>query len=180
MVHCCIKERSMTGIILIGVLAAWLMAAMVIGAKMGDKLNPPWVRTPAALLLMAVLIPLPVADEIIGRFQFKALCEKNGISEAKLTKAKGMTLNYKSSPFVPIEGTILNVTGQKIAYVDPLQSIPIVEYTDYRSEGGWLINSLHISETHAPLIFESSCRIGNYTSLSDLLRLYQIKIVFNR
>jgi hypothetical protein len=151
-----------------------------ISKTLTTHLKPAWVKGLSALLLMAVLIPLPVADEIIGGWQFKRLCEKNGISEAKLAKAKGMTLNYKSSPFARTEGTLLNVTGQKIAYVEALQNVPIVEYTDYRSEGGWLINSLHISETHAPLIFESSCRIGYYTSLSDLLRLYQIKIVFNR
>ncbi|MGB8598829.1 MAG: hypothetical protein WCD07_03220 [Burkholderiales bacterium] len=168
----------MTGILLIGVVVAWLMAAIVMGAKIADKLNPPWLRTPAALLLMAILIPLPVVDEIIGGWQFKALCEKNDIKEAELVRAKGMTLSSKSIGPEKVEGTLLKIMAIKRSFQDPATSEKIVEFVDYTAEGGWLIRSLGISETKSPLIFGKSCGLPRgYSSMQELLNAYQIKFI---
>jgi hypothetical protein len=166
----------MTGIILILFILVWGTFSVIWGKELAAKVKSTILRPVAALLFIAILFCLPLADEIIGLFQFKALCDKNGISEAKLAVAKGMTLKEISTQYLRIENTLLNVTGQKIAYVQPVTNVPIVEYTGYRSEGGWLIRMLGISETKSPLIFEKTCGLPyGYESMQDLLNKYQIK-----
>ncbi|MGB8763707.1 MAG: hypothetical protein WCD07_02765 [Burkholderiales bacterium] len=148
----------MTGILLIGVVVAWLMTAIVMGAKIADKLNPPWLRTPAALLLMAILIPLPVADEIIGGWQFKALCDKYAvqyIDEKNAQDRKVMLLGRGKDWYE--KNTILKIHIQPYIFQDTETGKVVVSYHSLEAEGGWLIRSLGISETKSPLLFNRGC-----------------------
>ncbi|MGB9151376.1 MAG: hypothetical protein WCB36_14150 [Burkholderiales bacterium] len=152
----------MTGILLIGVVGAWLMAAIVMGAKIGDKLNPPWLRTPAALLLMAILIPLPVVDEIIGGWQFRALCDKYAVQYIDEKNARDRKVVY-----VPrgndqyAEGTAVRIRIDPWVYQDAETGKTLVSYHSIEAKGGWFIRSLGISETSSPLIFNGYCAPDN-------------------
>jgi hypothetical protein len=170
----------MTGILLIIVVGLWAWFAVFICKTFTTNLKPAWVRALSTLLLMAVLIPLPVVDEIIGGWQFKALCEKNDIKEVELVRAKGRTLSSKSIGPEKIEGTLLNITAIKRSFQDPATSEKIVEFVDYTAEGGWLIRSLGISETKSPLIFEKTCGLPRgHNSMQELLNAYQIKFIYS-
>jgi hypothetical protein len=170
----------MTGILLIVVVGLWVWAAIAIGKKLTANLKPAWVRALSALLLMAVLIPLPVVDEIIGRFQFKGLCEKNGPKEDEFSRAQGKRLIVKMDGNLPVSGQLLHTTGFNWMLLDESSLKPVITFMDYRAKGGWLIRTLGISETKAPLIFSASCwGDGDEESFQGWLTRHKIINNFN-
>lgn len=169
----------MSGLLLIGVVLLWFVLAISIAVMLASKLKPLWIKPLVAILVMALLIPLPVADEIVGRQQFKILCEQHGRKESDFAIAKGMTLTEKIDSYRPIKGMALETSASMHSFVNRESNIVIVKYIDYRVSGGWLIHALGISETNSPLIFNSSCSVPNGESTQEWLDRYQIKLLFN-
>jgi hypothetical protein len=66
----------MSGLLLIGVVLLWFWAAIAIARMLTSKLKPAWVKLLVTFLAIAIIIPLPVADEIIGASIFYAECKK--------------------------------------------------------------------------------------------------------
>lgn len=66
----------MSGLLLIGVVLLWIGTAVVIGQMLTSKLRESWLKSLATFLAIAVFIPLPVADEIVGNKIFYSECEK--------------------------------------------------------------------------------------------------------
>jgi len=171
----------MSGILLIGVVLLWVWMAVVIGQMLTSKFKDSWIKSLVTFVVTAALIPLPVADEIVGGFQFRKLCEQHGRKEVDYARAKGMTLIAgRVGGYQPVDGTLLAVSASRHTYLDPVSNIPIIEYLDYRVDGGWFIHALGISETNSPLTFSPSCGGYGDNSSQGWLDRYQIKVIYNR
>ncbi|MEK7793895.1 MAG: hypothetical protein AAB353_05165 [Candidatus Hydrogenedentota bacterium] len=148
----------MTGLLLLAVAGLWLVAALFISVFVGRKLpKRPW-RVPMAVVLFLVLVPLPLADEFIGRQQFKTLCEKYAVQFVDVQHAQG-----RSVLFVPrtkdeyVQGTAVRIRIDPHEYRDAGTGKVLVSYHTLHANGGWLIRALGISESNHPLLFNSSC-----------------------
>jgi hypothetical protein len=153
-----VMESNMTGIILIVVVLVWVIAAIAMGIMFTSKFKPVWFRGLAALLLIAILIPLPVVDEIIGERQFKALCDKYAvqiIDEKNAQNRKVLSVGLGKDWYAT--NTILKIRIQPWIYQDVETGKALVSYHTVEPEGGWLIRSLGISETKSPLLIPRVC-----------------------
>lgn len=147
----------MTGIFLIGVMGLWLVAALLITAFITRKLPRRLGTFLIRASLFVVLLAAPLADEIIGGFQFRALCRAEAVMKVDEKKAAGKKLKLKLSDGKTVSNTLVAVREQTWYYLDAQNGEVLVSYKTLHAKGGWLIRTLGISETNAPLTFDNAC-----------------------
>lgn len=147
----------MSGLLLIVILASWVWAAVAIARMLTSKLKPVRIKSFVTFLAIAVIIPLPVADEIVGGFQFRALCKNEAVATYDEGKVRGKTVHLKSADVYHFTNTILPTYKQTWKYVDHTTNEELINYVDLHSDGGWLSRAIHFNYVHKPYTFNGNC-----------------------
>ena len=147
----------MTGILLIGVAGLWLWFAIWFGRKVGSLLSKkPW-RVVAQFGIIALLLPLPLVDEIVGGWQFARLCKQHDTIQVDRDKVRGTTIYFVPTESIELKDTWIPVRHQVWPHIDKTTGAIAMKYDSFHATGGWLIRALRISEGNAPLLFRDSC-----------------------
>ena len=140
----------MTGILLLIVVGAWLWVCIVIARGLMRRLGTnPW-RWLLGPVVFATLLIAPVADEIVGGIQFKAMCEREAVLKIDAEKVRGRTLKQVGVQSFPAN-TVLRIERWQNSFVEAKSGEEMASYVWLRASGGWLIRALQISEGNAPL-----------------------------
>jgi hypothetical protein len=150
----------MIGLLFLGLVGLWILAALMLSRWIGARVAGGRWRKPVAVASFIALLVLLLADEIIGGFQFRALCDR----EAKLVfnvdpaSLKGKTVRASADPLdKKVRGTLVRITYTHSIYRDAEGGKELMSYTAYRAKGGWLIRALSFDDNMTPLTFKSSC-----------------------
>lgn len=136
----------MTGIFLIAVVVIWLCAAGWLTGWATRNIERTGFRFVAGSLLFLGLMILPVADEIIGGFQFRELCKKGSILDIDAEKIRGKQVKIVVDPSgQDHEGGVLPIKFSHFSYRDAITNEEYASYSIYQVEGGLFIRSLGIS-----------------------------------
>ena len=167
----------MTGFFLLLVIGLWLWFVWRCSGWMLKRFSlssgKQWLR----YVVIALLIPLPVIDEIIGGMQFKALCKKGSVLKIDAEKIKGKTVRLVIQPsWKKVEWAMLPIYFSIYQYQNNATKEEYARYVVYNVEGGKFIRLLGISEGNAPLtIRNTSCSpVVNSTKLS---RNYEFNLI---
>ncbi len=146
----------MTGLALLLVVGLWWWASLTLSRIVVRKLPAkPWRRL-VGYVVFGLLFALPVADEIVGGFQFRALCKKNAVFHVGVEHPEGRITKFSAnSPGEFVHGTFIKIYDAAIEYKDVQSGEVVVKFHSYTAEGGWLIRALGISESDAPLTIGS-------------------------
>ena len=108
--------------------------------------NPKW-KTPVMVFVSVLLIAAPFVDEVIGKYQFEALCKANGIESADVSKAKGkrVRIHYDYAHEREVSWQVLPTTETELQIKDEETDDVLVRYKDYRTKGGWLMRFTPLS-----------------------------------
>jgi hypothetical protein len=79
----------MSGLILLAVVIPLVWGLVWLARSIASKAEKPLTRAAIKWSVLLVLLTLPFIDEIIGKFQFEALCRANGIESADVSRARG-------------------------------------------------------------------------------------------
>jgi hypothetical protein len=152
----------MTGILLLIVAAAWVAFCAAMPYVFVWRIKNVWLRAIAALIFFAVLLPLPLIDELIGKQQFETLCSTKGIENADTSRAKGRRVNVGYSERRPIEETVLPTLASDVTYRDSVTGEVLIRHKDYYSGGGWLMRStwINMGSAHPMLFSGNGCGFG--------------------
>lgn len=167
----------MSGLLLIGVAILWLWLALFIARWAVKEIKAPLLQLAIATGIFTGLLIAPLGDEIVGKYQFKSLCHKNGRQQIDFQRIAGRKVLLSTGEYKDVSGTILETSAARERLLDPKSMEPLVTYLDYRSKGGWLIRALGISQTNAPLMFDASCGGYGENSTQGWLDRYQIKVI---
>jgi hypothetical protein len=170
----------MTGFLLIAVVITWAIVANVIATRLVSRLQPDQKRRIAYVVVLVVLLVVPLADEIVGGFQFRALCRKNGRYDSAFAKVEGRTVVFSSCKLPHSDSTVLTTYARSVCLLDPQTRSVVASYVEYNVKGGWFIRVLGISETNAPLTFGNSCRWSFPESVQDAVARNHVKLIFDR
>lgn len=164
----------MTGILLIAVSIAWLWTVVGVTNWATRLIERNWLRLLTGGLLFIGLMVLPVADEIIGGIQFRALCEQSKQVSVNRDKAAGRTITlrdaksgYVKSNDRRIPNVALSIIEREFTWRDIETNELILSYKSLNVQGGWLIRLLGISEGDAPLLIE------NTSCMPNILKTFQ-------
>lgn len=166
----------MAGLIFLAILFALFLAALWIAKKLTNKLPSGAWRTAANILITLLLLLLLVADEIVGGFQFRALCEKNAVLKINAEKIKGKTIRLAEDKCPKnVKGTAVRIYGCQESYRDTVTNEELANAGWYVAEGGWFIRMIGFSDSTPPLTMKSSC--SSRTSGKQLSKKFDFQFV---
>lgn len=165
----------MVGIIVLGILFVLFLGAIWLAVMLTRKLPVGGVRTAVISLIVCLLMISLVADEIVGGFQFRALCEKNAVLKINAEKIKGRTVKVVSNQCPKnIEGMAVRIHGCQNSYRDVATKEELASDGWYVAKGGLFIRTIGFSDSTPPLIFSSSC--SSRTSGKQLSKTFDFQI----
>ena len=160
----------MTGLLLIGVLIAWIAIAFALAGAFTRGIKAGLRRAAVGVVVFALLLPLPVVDEIIGGFQLRALCRAGAVARYDEEKLRGRTVRMRLEPN-PDVPSVMQTPTRRVAALIPIEE-QTEEWIDvatgevllsqkaFTARGGLLIRMLGISNDDSPLTIDPrSCRI---------------------
>ena len=173
------QGEIMTGLFLIAVVVLWAWIAVFIARALTIRVKRALVRRLGATILALVLLPLPVADELIAAPQFRALCEEGTKLKFDPQAINGMTVYRQPSKWPFPQFSIVGLDGYYLEtiYTDQPDGKPVISYKWYSIKGGILIRVLGISEKTAPLTFKGSCRPLEEPWQQSFLALHKLTII---
>ena len=171
----------MAGLLSIGLLVGWLAVAVWIAKRMTATVKSSLLRTALVISLVAVLVALPVADEIIGGFQFRAVCRENAVLKIDAERIKGKTIRVVAEPIEgdrDVDNTSIRIYYSRFSYRDVDSGEELATYSRYVAVSGWLVRTLAMGNSFPPLTIQpSTCKPNN---VGDLSKQFDFKFTLNR
>ena len=170
------QGEIMTGLFLIAVVVVWAWIAVFIARALTIRVKRALVRRLGATILALVLLPLPVADELIAAPQFRTLCEDGTKVKFDPLTIRGKTIFSNVNPTPDPRITVGTLHGYYVPwrYYDAATKELVISYRTYYIKGGLLIRLLGISEKQAPLTFEGSCAPVEHDKWLQFLKINQL------
>ena len=113
-----------------------MTSAQISAFQANSSIAPAAMATVIVGLVFAVLLPLPLIDEIVGRQQFEQLCKVNSTIQVDRETAGERTVYFVHQPDTEIKGTWVRIVLQPALFVDATTSKPVIRFNDLIAEGG--------------------------------------------
>lgn len=137
-------------------------------------------RKTAAAFIAAVLVPLPIVDEIVGAWQFSELCaaeSKYAISPATL--GRRFDLRQGSTGPTARSGSVRPLDQMTITFTDVATGEVVATGPAFIAKGGWLVQHLGspTGANDSPLLGRQQCFPSSSMPQAAQLRSITNKIV---
>jgi hypothetical protein len=111
------------------------------------------MKAALASLTVIVLMVLPFVDEVIGGFQFRALCRENAALKIDTERIKGKTIRVVLDPLNrDVKNTVIRIYYSHHSYRDTETGEELASYNDYTVDGGLFFRSLAMGNPTPPLL----------------------------
>ena len=148
----------MIGLLMIAIAIGWLIAAIAITTWIAARAKSPPMKAALSVLVFPLALIAPVVDEVIGAWQFSALCKQYAIQmidEEHAMNRRVLSVGREGGRLA--EWTAVRIRIQPWIYKDAETGNVLVSYHTLHADGGWLMQTLGISETKRPLVFPNAC-----------------------
>lgn len=161
----------MAGLIFIAILVGWFFAVRWLAGLVIISIKNRGLRRLFLMLIVPLLFILPVTDEIVGGFQFRALCKENAVVKIDAKKIKSKKIRvviYPSDKEKHVENSAVKIYFSRYSYVDNETGEELASYSRYTAMGGLLIQMLAMGHEMTPMaIHPSTCQPLNSGNLSS-------------
>lgn len=148
----------MAGLIVLGVIGLWIWGVFKFSRWIGGKFRGGRWRWPIATLVFAVLLPLPVIDELIADRQIESLCRENAVMKINESKIKGLRVTYAAEPLNQrVPGIAVPLTFTRGVLRDTETNELLGSRGSYTVKAGILIRALGVSESNNPMFARAFC-----------------------
>lgn len=151
------EDGSMSGLILLVVLSLWVTVVTALTGFFTQAMRVGLFRFVAQLLLFVVIFIAPVADEIIGGFQFRALCEVETVMRYDKEKLSNKKVMSQLLNEVHVDNIFTPVISQTWNYINIENQEILLSYKTLDSKGGWLSRLLGFQSLSSPFTFDGHC-----------------------
>ncbi|MCS4511045.1 hypothetical protein [Xylophilus ampelinus] len=167
----------MSGLIFLTALALCLWGCAWLAKTLGNLVpNLAW-RSAVKFGVFLALLASTFADEVIGKYQFEALCKANGIERADVSKARGKRVKLELGDSRPLSGTLMPGSIKEHVYRDVDSGEVVIHHKDYFAYGGWLMRHTPLSMgSRRPMLFSGGCT-DNYLARDAILTRENISLV---
>lgn len=166
----------MAGLILVSVLGLLAVVVFKLAQGLTKSIKHPVLQILSMVVILVAFPLLMVADELIGKYQFEALCKANGIESAYVSRARGQSVRLESGKEILLDGFIMPIREYPRLFKDPTTGVTLFEYKGYRAEGGWLMRYTPINMGYSQaMLFDGSCE--QVAALKSLLATNSITLL---
>jgi len=166
----------MGGLILIAILVGWFYLVKIISYAVVEQMAEGLKKTLVLTITFIILLTAPVMDEIIGGFQFRALCSGHNITVYDKDKLKNNVLIVAPVSNVSTSEYLVPVRQTDMVGRDAKTGEPLLEYTIYRASGGWLSRTVGFNNVYKPYTFRGACGVKD--ELIQLRKAFNIKFEY--
>ena len=129
----------MIGILFLIGISIWLTAAIMLCKRI-----PLWVgitkhTTVASVLLFPLVLVAPVADELIGRWQFNRLCEREAVVTLRPDWERVERARHNDAPIHEINGYVIPIRVQPVELIDIDRGQTFLGFKAFHTNGGFLM-----------------------------------------
>jgi len=149
----------MSGIILLFILAIWFYSVKKISWFCISKIQSGTKKAVIHKVLFVLIFIAPVADDIIGGFQFRALCKQGAKLIYDVEKVRGKTVLWSGMPRTKIKNTIIPIEESIVDWVDVNTGEILIKYKEYYATGGWLSRFIAFNSVTRPYTFHGVCGV---------------------
>lgn len=149
----------MVGLIMFAVLGLWGFICFLVANFFLSKIENVLIRKFSTAALFTLIFLVPVADEIVGGFQFRALCKKNALLIFDEEKIKGKTVAYQRVRDNYIYRYLIPVLERSWSYKDIGTGEIVISWKSYEAKGGWLSHFIGFPPGSPPYTFDGSCTV---------------------
>lgn len=128
---------------------------------------PPGMRQILQVLVLAVLLPLPLLDELVAQSQFETLCRDRPVQvdvQTQWGRPSVADLLEDVSAAEPVGGLLVAVSRREHRYFDRATREVRVSFSTYEAQGGKLAR---MSGHSSPILFEGHCGPPDTRALLD-------------
>jgi hypothetical protein len=164
----------MSGIILLLIIGTWFFVVKklsdfsVLNMQAGTK------KVVIHKLLFAFMFVAPVADEIVGGFQFRAMCTPESLLIYEPEKLRGKTVETKESTTRTIN-KIIPIKELTREWIDSDTKEVLITRKIYWAKGGWLSRLAPMQQGSPPFTFNEKCSSKEYYQLFEKLNVTKIE-----
>lgn len=166
----------MLGLSALFIAALWLLVAVGLAIFLSQKLASGWARTAVGVLLLVLIAPLPVLDEVVAKHQFQRLCAQNSAFQLDRPKAVGRTIYLARVPDEDVEGTWVRVVRQPRRFIDSTTGALVISYDRFVAAGGRLSQFFGV-EGRVPILFSAVCDSGHEHNIDGVIKDLNITLV---
>ena len=159
----------MSGLLFLIGLGLWLVVAIYLSKRIPRWLGVTRHVTAISVLLFPVVLAAPVADELIGRWQFYRLCEREAVVTLSPDWEKVTAARDNDDPIAEIDGYVIPIRVQRVEFVDATTGKPFLTYRGFHTYGGLLLGRFGLG-----LGQSTSCWPKNKSQLLNKLRIDQL------
>ena len=116
----------------------WLTAAIMLCKRIPRWLGVTKHGAVISVLLFPVVLAAPVADELIGRWQFNRLCEREAVVTLSPDWEKVKRAGKRDIPIVTLDGYFIRVLSQRVEYFDIDTGKNFLTNQAFHADGGFL------------------------------------------
>lgn len=132
----------MIGLLFMAGISVWLAVVIYLCKRIPRWLGMARFTKAAQFLLFPVLLILPIADELIGRWQFKKLCEREAVVALSSDWQGVKRARNASGSIINLNGYTIRIREWSVKYVDIDTGRPFLEYKGFHHSGGVLMDRL--------------------------------------
>jgi hypothetical protein len=129
----------MSGFIFFGILGVWFFVAKKLTDFFTSGIEPQSKKNKLYPLKFIFVFIVPVMDEIIGGFQFRALCTPKNLLVYDAEEMRGKTLQQRFGPDYYINGKMLPIKVTESQWFDPTTKVVLLTRNIFYAKGGWLL-----------------------------------------
>ena len=167
---------GVSGLIFLAALALCLWGSIWLARNLGNLVpNPAW-RSGVKIGVFLVLLASPFVDEVIGKYQFEALCKANGIESADVSKARGKRVKLEYTERGLLEGTVMPISVDDVVGREAESGKALIQYKNYFAFGGWLMRytPLSMGSQHPMLFAGNGCGLALKRRIFEANQISQI------
>lgn len=147
----------MGGLILFSVLGLWAWFCFSATRWSMSRISSRTVRFLVAPFLFLTFFALPVADELVARPQFNALCKEGAVLKIDAEKIKGRTVRVKAVTTNKLQGgTAIPILHSHLVFEDVNTHEELGAYERYTAKGGLMAQLTGFPEGHHPWTFQNA------------------------
>jgi hypothetical protein len=147
----------------------WLAAAIVFCKRIPRWLGVSKHGAVISVLLFPVVLALPVADDLIGRWQFYRLCDMEAVVTLSPDWEKVKRARRVSSPRSDVAGALIPIYSQGSEYVDADTGKTFMTHPHFYTYGGLLFGRLGLG-----LGSSTSCHPKNSEAVAKQINIYEL------
>lgn len=157
----------MIGLLFFAFLGIWLVAAIVISVLITKWLGVSKHRGVIGMALFPIVFCAPIADDLIGMWQFRQLCEKEAVVTLSPDWKRVKRAAWVDLPVDYYNHKIIPITGQSGQYINLDSNQPFMVTRSLFTQGGFLRRFIGLGNG-------SSCSPENERILSKQINVVQL------